>query len=262
VRLVTWNCGSGFHLKFPALLALKPDVAVVQECADLDTLTGKAPVFSPAGALWTGDNRNRGLGIFSFGEYRLDPVPTGALPITYALPVRVIGPSTFNLVGLWAHHGRTPIRVAAPGPTLTALLVYSDLFRERPSINAGDFNNHVRWDRPRKASNHANTFSEAAVLGLASAYHLFHRISPGAERHPTLYWRDRSRQGPTFHIDYAFIPRIEEPVLKSVRVGSFKNWIATGLSDHAPLIVNFLPGFAARESKEFSVPDVAARRTN
>jgi hypothetical protein len=98
----------------------------------------------------------QGLGVFSFEQYRLDRANAEAVAITYALPPRVIGPSTFNLVSLWAHYGKTPIRVGALGPTLLALHAYANLLLERPSIVAGDLNNHIRWDKPAKASNHAN----------------------------------------------------------------------------------------------------------
>jgi len=33
--------------------------------------------------------------------------------------------------------------------------------------------------------------------------------------------------------------------LRSITIGSRADWIATGLSDHAPLIVDFDPGFAS-----------------
>jgi hypothetical protein len=69
MRLVSWNCGWGFHRKISALSALAPDVAIVQECADLGTLARKAPEFTPTDALWTGNNPHRGLGVFSFGPY-------------------------------------------------------------------------------------------------------------------------------------------------------------------------------------------------
>ncbi len=99
-------------------MALKPDVAVIQECADLETLAVKAPDFRPTAALWTGSNRNRGLGVFTFGPYRLKAIGEIDESITYALPIRVLGPSIFNLVVLWSHYGRTPVRVTEPGPTL------------------------------------------------------------------------------------------------------------------------------------------------
>jgi exodeoxyribonuclease III len=245
VRLVSWNCGSGFHRKISALSALAPDVAIVQECADLGTLARKAPEFAPNDALWTGNNPNRGLGVFSFGPYRLARAGSDDPSITYALPTRVLGPSTFNLVALWSHYGTTPMRVASLGPTLLAIHAFSGFLMERPSIVTGDLNNHVRWDRPGKASNHAATVAASAELGLVSAYHAFFGLEQGAERHPTLYWRDRSRSGPTFHIDYVFVPKVATGLLQRVAVGSYAKWIAKGLSDHAPVIVDFLPKFAA-----------------
>jgi exodeoxyribonuclease-3 len=245
VRIVSWNCGSGFHRKIAALTALNPDVAVVQECSDRDTLTRKAPDFMPTDALWTGHNRHRGLGVFSFGPYRLARHATEDTSITYALPVQVAGPHEFNLLALWSHYGKSPVRVAAPGPTLLALSAYANFLSLRPAIVAGDLNNHVRWDRPGKASNHANTVTACAALGLTSAYHAFHGLEHGAERHPTLYWRDRTRTGPTFHIDYAFVPQIGIGLLRRVAVGSYARWIAKGLSDHAPLVLDFLTEFAA-----------------
>jgi exodeoxyribonuclease-3 len=227
------------------LSALAPDVAIVQECAELATLARKAPQFAPTNAVWTGNNPHKGLGVFAFGPYRLTRRGPDDASITYALRARVVGPQTFNLVALWSHYGNSPLKVTTPGPTLLALNAHARFLTQRPAIVAGDLNNHVRWDKPGKASNHANTLATTSKLGLVSAYHAFHELAQGAERHPTLYWRDRTRTGPTFHIDYAFVPREAIGFLRGVTVGSYAKWIATGLSDHAPLIVDLSPEFAA-----------------
>jgi len=121
MRIISWNGGSGFHRKIETLLALAPDVAVVQECADLDSLARKAPEFAPTGALWTGDNPHKGLGVFSFGPYRLSRVGAAEAFVTYAIAARVVGPSAFNLVAPWPHYGKSPVTVAEPGPTVRAL---------------------------------------------------------------------------------------------------------------------------------------------
>jgi hypothetical protein len=42
MRMVFWNCGSGSHRKIAALSTIDPDIAIVQVCADLDTLVLKA----------------------------------------------------------------------------------------------------------------------------------------------------------------------------------------------------------------------------
>jgi exodeoxyribonuclease-3 len=167
--------------------------------------------------------------------------------IRYALPVQVTGPgeSAFHVVALWAHHGLSGRTMSTVGPTLSALKAYEPFLRARPSIVAGDFNNHVRWDKTGKAWNHANTVAAFERLGFVSAYHEFLGLAQGAERHPTFYWRTRSVDGPTYHIDYVFLPQASVGYLKSVAVGSRDDWIATGLSDHAPLILDFDPVFAA-----------------
>ncbi len=166
MRIVSWNCGSGFHRKIAALSALAPDVAIVQECADLDTLARKARQFTPTTAIWTGDNPHKGLGVFSFGPYRLVRGGIDDASITYALRACVVGPLAFNLVALWSHYGKSPVTAAAPGPTLLALRAYARFLTERPAVIAGDLNNHVRWDKPGKASNHANAVAASAALGL------------------------------------------------------------------------------------------------
>jgi exodeoxyribonuclease-3 len=244
MRIVAWNCGAGFHRKAAAVLALAPDIAVISECAGPATLLPKVPWFSPTGALWVGDNPHKGLALFSFGAYRLTRHRAYDPAITYALPARVEGPCTFNLLGLWSHHHKAPLSVRDPGPTLLALAAYRRFLRRRPAIVAGDLNNHVRWDRPRKASNHANAMAALGKLGMVSAYHQFFGVAQGGERHPTLYWRDRSESGPTYHIDYLFLPRAASAHIRAFSLGSFADWTATGLSDHVPLVIDLEPGFA------------------
>jgi len=221
MRLVSWNCRSGFHRKLGSLATLAPDVAIVSECANLEILARKAPGLQPTSALWVGTNPHKGLGVFSFGRYRLVRDDRAYDPsITFALPVQVDGPSTWHVLALWAHHGLSGRTMSVRGPTLQALAVYEPFLRARPSIVAGDLNNHLRWDRPGKQWNHANTIAACTHLGLVSAYHAFLGLAHGAEQHPTFYWRSRQEDGPTYHIDYVFVPQESVRLLKSVVVGS------------------------------------------
>jgi len=75
-----------------------------------------------------------------------------------------------------------------------------------------------------------------AMTGLLSAYHAFHEIDSGKETEPTLYWRNRKKDGPKYHIDYCFVPKTWTGRLQNVAVGSFDTLIK--LSDHMPLIVD------------------------
>jgi exodeoxyribonuclease III len=246
MRIVAWNCNGAFHRKIEALARLAPDIAIISECAEPETLRRKAPTFSPTSALWIGDNSQKGLGLFSFGDLRLSRDRSYDSSITYVLPARVEGSREFNVLAMWSHHPKMNQGTSSPGPTLIAIRTYERFLCERTSVIAGDLNNHVQWDRPRKASNHANAVSELDQIGFVSAYHEHHKVAHGAETHPTIYWRDRTETGPTYHIDYAFIPRSCVGLLRSLRIGSYADWIGTGLSDHAPVIVDFDSGWGSR----------------
>jgi len=241
VRLVAWNCRSALHRKIDALMRTGPDVAIVAECANLQLLFRQAPeTFEPTSAVWVGSsNPHKGLGVFAFGDYRLTRAKRYDPRITFALPLRVDGPVSLNLLAVWAHYGFAPLRKSTRGPTLRAIATYREFLRERTSIVAGDLNNHVRWDKPGKAWSHARAVTAFGRLGLVSAYHVYEGVDQGAERHPTFYWRTRSALGPTtYHIDYVFIPRDSVEQLQAVSVGTWADWIRPGLSDHAPLVVD------------------------
>jgi exodeoxyribonuclease-3 len=72
----------------------------------------------------------------------------------------------------------------------------------------------------------------------ASAYHEFHGEQQGGESRPTLYWRDRRKDGLTYHIDYVFLPDPWIRKVKELRLGRFEDWCGAGLSDHVPVIVD------------------------
>jgi hypothetical protein len=56
LRIVTWNCGMALARKAPSLLALHPDIAVVQECSEksVDNLPSQG-----LSGLWFGTNPNK-----------------------------------------------------------------------------------------------------------------------------------------------------------------------------------------------------------
>ena len=73
-------------------------------------------------------------------------------------------------------------------------------------------------------------------LGLVSACHTVRDELHGRETIPTLYWMGRTKDGPTYHIDYVFLPRLWLGGLRAVEIGSFEAW--GGLSDHVPVVVD------------------------
>lgn len=60
MRILTWNCGMALVRKAESLLALHPDIAVVQECPKklVDDLRSHG-----LSGLWFGANPNKGLAV-------------------------------------------------------------------------------------------------------------------------------------------------------------------------------------------------------
>lgn len=60
MRILTWNCGMALVRKAESLLALHPDIAVVQECSKklVDDLRSHG-----ISGLWFGANPNKGLAV-------------------------------------------------------------------------------------------------------------------------------------------------------------------------------------------------------
>ena len=240
------------HRKFDAMLRLQPDIAVICECAEpkrLQELAGS--VAFGADAVWIGDNRNKGLAVFAFNGYAVRLAEPFHSTLRHVAPVHVTGPVACNLLAVWAQNGSGGVsRKHQLGPLRRALTKYKAFLAERPAIVAGDFNNNVFWHRPGWRINHANAVATLEKLGLASAYHVLRGELQGEETVPTLYWRDRKKDGPTYHIDYIFLPAPWLGRVRELAVGTYEDWCGSGLSDHVPMVVDV--------SVEPSAPDASA----
>lgn len=228
------------HRKMPALIALDPDIAVISECADPETLARRG--LSDIGEdqiLWMGKNRNKGLGIIAFNGYRLTPVVPHFPTLHYVLPAEIHGPEQCRLVAVWAQNLSGGVtRKHQLGPMRRALTKYRSHFSASPVIMGGDLNNNVFWDRPGYRVNHAKAVEQLAGHGLTSVYHARSGDVQGQEKIPTHFWRDRTRDGPTYHIDYVFAPDTHLQRIRSFAVGTFDDWVGNGLSDHVPLTLD------------------------
>jgi exodeoxyribonuclease III len=232
LRIVGWNANRAFQRKLPPLLALNPDVAVISEC-ERDVVVPDGATFA-----WVGDHPRMGLGVLGFDAHAVELNPAFDRRLQWAAPIDVRGPVPFTLIAVWAYGPRaTEFHPSEPRTSQVqqALTLYAPLFETAPVVFAGDFNNNVNWDRGRPAD-WAVTVERLEAAGLVSTYHESRGVPHGGEPEPTLYWRDRRRDGPTFHIDFCFVPRTWN--VASVEVGSFDEWVAPGLSDHVPLVVD------------------------
>lgn len=240
MRIVAWNCNMALHRKFDALLSLRPDLAIVSECAAPERLKQRLD-FAGLGSdpVWVGRSPHKGLAVFGFNGHRVTLAQEHRRSLKHIAPVRVEGAARFNLLAVWAQNFSDGIRrKRQPGPLRLALRYYREFLAEGPTVVAGDFNNSVYWDRPGWLINQAWAVGALGELGLTSAYHAFHGEAQGEESAPTLYWRDRKKDGPTYHIDYIFLPQAWVARTTGVSVGSFEQWCKPGFSDHVPLVAD------------------------
>lgn len=246
VRIVVWNCAMALHAKWDRLVSLRPDIAIVPECACPEVLAKRSNGELPASSIWAGSNPNKGLGIFAFGDYTVARCSASSTPQPVFLPAKVRGPNSFNLLGCWAfNHRSRGDAVTAAGATRKALTDLGTFLAADDLVVAGDFNNSTVWDRPTAHNRFGAIAADLAALGLVSAYHAHRDQGFGAEREPTYYHCRGSR---AYHIDYCFLPRGWS--VSSVEVGKRAQWITA--SDHVPLTVTCLP--PARSGRHHGLP--------
>jgi len=228
------------HRKFSALMRLRPDIAIICECAEPQRLQALG-LLAELGVepVWIGSNPNKGLAVFAYNGYAARLSEPFYPSLRYIAPIRISGPSQCNLLAVWAQNASAGVlRKHQLGPLRRALRKYAGFLSERTSIVAGDFNNNVFWHRPGSRLNHGKAVAHLAKLGLVSAYHEVHGEEQGREQVPTLYWRDRTKNGPTYHIDYVFLPSAMLSQVRELAVGSYEEWCGSGLSDHVPIVLD------------------------
>src|SRR5882724_4004099 len=127
MRLVTWNCYRGECLKRAGELdSLNPDLIVLQECGRPELEVGKS--------VWFGDNLTQGVGVVARGEWSVKTGPIDPVTIDSVYPVRISGPTPFNLLAVWAQPRPTYVRAVLDG-----VKRYRDFLRSAPSLVTGDF---------------------------------------------------------------------------------------------------------------------------
>lgn len=243
-----------FHRKYEALHILRPDVAIVAECASPDILRLKAPDFAAEDCVWVGENTQKGLAVFAFNGFKLERGSDYDGTLKYIVPVDVSGPCHFSLLAVWAFvYGAHVSGRHDVGAVNMAVSHYQHRLKARNTIMAGDFNNHVKWDRRGNPRNFADIAERLEAHGLCSAYHQTMQLRFGEETDHTHYWRDRKELSAfNCHIDYIFAPENWIGSGPDFHIGGYAEWCGNGLSDHVPLVMELnIPNGAAGPSQDF-----------
>lgn len=225
MRILSWNCQMAYARKYEVVLALHPDVVLLQECSEKHIQESGAPF-----AHWVGTNPHKGLGILGFGKhtYTVSSLYTPEYP--WFLPLHVED-AQINILGVWAHVKEKRERYVRI--THQAIEHYRSLLAGGRAIAIGDFNSNTIWDASHPGRSHSDLVAKLEQISMHSMYHLQTRERQGHETVSTFYLYRHLDKG--YHLDYAFVSRnlLEQAQLTIPEPGS---WLTR--SDHLPLLLD------------------------
>ena len=221
-----------YRNKASQILKLNPDLVIIPECEHPDRLKNLA---NPTDIIWQGENINKGLGIFSYNDYRIKLLEIHDPTVRNILPISVTkGSINFNLLAVWAYN---PLDrdYNYIGQVWKAINLYEMLLKNQDVIIVGDFNSNVFWDKLKRKTNHSMVVQKLAELNIFSTYHILESLEQGKERHPTFFMYHHEDK--PYHIDYCFASSGFLKNLQSFEIGAYQEWHK--YSDHSPIIVTF-----------------------
>ncbi len=223
MRIVSWNCGGGFRKKSSAILALDPDMLVVQEITEPD-----AHAVDSTFVHWVGPPGRKGMATFSFTDHpaNVDETCLGSLP--WFIPVRW---NDISILASWACVFTTSRRYVRL--MHEAIDHYQSFLATPSSIIIGDFNSSSVFDRKHPGKTHTALVERLGSIGITSAYHHATGEPHGEETAPTFFLYRHEDRG--YHLDYAFLTNALLD-RSQVALGSYADWIQH--SDHLPLVLD------------------------
>ena len=229
MRVITWNCNGAFRKKYHALEDFNADVLVIQECENPAESTKQFREWAGQ-FLWTGENKNRGIGVFARSNIELSKLNWNDDGLQCFLPCRVN--NAFDLVAVWTKQANSP-NFRYIGQLWKYLKLHGEKLAGKPSLLVGDLNSNTCRDEWDRWWNHSDVVQVLSDLGLHSLYHSYFGEAQGQESRPTLF-HTRNADKP-YHVDYAFASAdLFDPTEDAVEIGAVATWL--GLSDHMPII--------------------------
>jgi len=214
MRIVSWNCQGEYRNKIDKLLQLKPDIAIIQECENLEKLHPTCGNKLPEQRFWFGgDYPHKGLGVFFHQNYDIELMESDN-NIEFIIPIKVKAEHEFILFAIWAMWNEDKSK-AFTGQIVEAINNYYELLKENNSILIGDYNS------PNiEKSTVVEQFKE---LGYSSAYHRYYKENFGENTQFTWY---NHRKDEFKHIlDYCFLPESLINKIENLEIGSYNDWI-------------------------------------
>jgi len=247
MRIGTWNCRLDLDGKRRAFARLELDLAVVPESSENPAMASQPG----ASHLWTGRNPKKGLGVFAFAPWSIQPI-VESNPLPWCLPAeaRHIDGRSLILLAVWTVKSTGDGRPSYASQLTAVIDRWRSQIEHQQVIIAGDIN--ASFQGP-SVEPHTSNFEVLASIGAHSAYQLVHGpLEPDLEP-PTLRWIGPGRKPYHYHCDYILVSAALAESVRSAEVGSLEDWVESGLSDHCPVVAELNDGAMPRTA---AVPEV------
>lgn len=223
-----------YRRKADFILTEQPDIIIVPECENQERLLFGLNTKQPTDVFWYGKNPHKGIGVFSYSDFKIKLLDIHNPDFKYVLPLSVYNDKIeLTIFAIWAqkpqHHDCYTEQV------WNAVHFYSDILDNENVILAGDFNSSSIWDKPNRIYNHTNLVDFLKNKNIQSTYHYFYNQEQGTETNKTLFMHRKANR--PYHIDFCFASKNLIDKLKNVEIGAYEIW--TEHSDHKPLTVTF-----------------------
>tara|TARA_Y100000589_G_C27040881_1_gene583114 strand:+ start:37 stop:993 length:957 start_codon:yes stop_codon:yes gene_type:complete len=234
MRIIEWNSQGAFRKKHEKILSHNPDILIIPECESEENLKFGKLTPKPNDFIWYGDSANKGIGIFSYSDFKLEILTVFNPNYRYIVPLRVSNPrGAFILLAIWAMDNKEFTETRYIGQIWLAINFYKNLLN-LPIIITGDFNSNKIWDSKERVGNHTDMVNLLAKNKINSIYHSQEKEEQGKEENPTFHMY-RKKDKP-YHIDYFFASDHFFKNELKLKLGKFEEWNL--LSDHVPLILD------------------------
>ncbi len=250
MKIVTWNCNGAFRNKFSFLNDINADINVILECETPKESTQKFKHWSGDSYIWTGENKNKGIGIFARNNHKVSMLEWSdtydmfindkknpSLSVTsdmLQLFLPCIIDDHIPLLGVWTKNCFKNQSQSSLFEYIGQFWLYLQTFKDKlnnpKQIICGDFNSNSQWDKPDRWWNHSAVINELSEINLYSLYHAKYNEVHGGETVPTFYLYKNIAK--PYHIDYMFINK--NNINKSKISILDNNWL--NHSDHIPLV--------------------------
>ena len=131
MKIIEWNCQGGFRGKYAKILALNTDILIVPECENEAKLKFGKLTPAPFDFFWYGENENKGIGIFSYSNYKSELLKEFNPKFRYIIPLKVTSINdSFILFAIWTMNDKENPKACYIGQVWLALQYYSRLLNQ------------------------------------------------------------------------------------------------------------------------------------